>query len=188
MATERFSFIGDASTNHYLAIFNASGQVFDWNDSTFKALASATTKATVGTEQADLGGTSKSAYIKDVDLSTLNSTSTAAKFRADWYTDANATALVSNTTEFTVKSSALAAAESISIADGFSSAGADPAATPGPTATYGAKLDYLFNELISKMEVTASTRTIYNDAGTAISEQAISDDGTTFTREALADP
>lgn len=103
MTTERFSFTGTAGTNHYLAIFNAAGQIFDWSDNTFKALsAPPTTKATAGTEQADLGGTSKSAFIKDVDLSLLNNTTTPAKFRADWYTDNAATALVSNTQEFTV--------------------------------------------------------------------------------------
>lgn len=103
MTTERFSFTGDAGTAHYLAVFNAAGQVLDWSDNTFKALASATTKATAATEQADLGGTGKSAFIKDVDLSLLNNTTTPAKFRADWFTDANATALVSNTLEFSVK-------------------------------------------------------------------------------------
>ena len=45
MTTERFSFTGVAGTDHYLGIFNAAGQVFDWSDNTFKALASATTKA-----------------------------------------------------------------------------------------------------------------------------------------------
>ncbi len=102
MTTERFSFTGIAGTGHYLAIFNAAGQVFDWNDNTFKALASATTKATSATEQADLGGTGKSAFIKDVDLSLLNNTTTPAKFRCDWYTHADATILVSNTVEFAV--------------------------------------------------------------------------------------
>lgn len=108
MTTERFSFTGDAGTNHYLAIFNAAGLIFDWNDSTFKALSTPPpNKAAIATEQADLGGSGKSAYIKDVDLSLLNNTTTPAKFRADWYTDSGATVLVSNTLEFSVKKAAL---------------------------------------------------------------------------------
>ena len=183
MATERFSFTGAASTSHYLAIFNSAGQVFDWLDSTFKALASATTKATVGTEQTDLGGTSKSAYIKDVDLSLINSTSTPAKFRCDWYTDSTAATRVSETEQFTVVSSSLSDSTSISLG----SSGSDITGTPGPTSTYAEKLDWLFAKEAFEQTQSKTLQTVSDSSGTVISEAPVSSDGTTVTREEFTD-
>ena len=188
MTTERFSFTGTAGTNHYLAIFNAAGQVFDWLDSTFKALSSATTKATVGTEQADLGGTSKSAYIKDVDLSLLNSTSTPAKFRCDWYTDANATTRVSETEQFTVVSSTIAGLSSeettklTAVHSATTTAISELTGVPSATPTMSQILMWLLMIFRNKSRVTNNQMSIYNDAGTSIATQSIEETSTEFIR------
>lgn len=108
MTTEVFLFTGTAATTHRLAIFNSTGQVFDFNDSTFKSLASATTPYTNATERADMGGT-KSGYTASVNLALLNSTTTPIKFFADWYTDTGLTTRVSESSEFTVCNSELMA-------------------------------------------------------------------------------
>lgn len=186
MTTERFSFTGEAGTNHYLAIFNAAGQIFDWNDSTFKALsAPPTTKAVIATEQADLGGTGKSAFIKDVNLALLNNTTTPAKFRADWYTDNAATVLVSNTIEFTVTSGDLGEGAD---AGGWGEAVGDPAATITPTSTRAQVLAWLLAKECNQQTQSKTLQTVASSDGTVISQAAVNSDGTTVTRAQFGDP
>jgi len=65
-----------ASANIYFRLWDASGNVFDFNDTTFKAIGSATTPQVAATERAAPGGTGYSAYVATVDLSTVNKTGT----------------------------------------------------------------------------------------------------------------
>jgi len=57
-----------------------------------------------------------------------------------------------------------------------------PAASP----TLAQAMSFLYMTERNKHTVTADTRTIYNEAGTAVFEQPISDDGITFTRQEYA--
>lgn len=78
MATEVFSFDHDAGADVYLRIWGRTGsdvgKVFDFDDSTFKALSAATTPFLACDEQEDEDGTGKSSYTAAVDLADLNST------------------------------------------------------------------------------------------------------------------
>lgn len=110
MTVETFEFTGAASTNHYLAIFNTDGEVFDWDDETFKALGSATEPYLLATQLAGMGGSAKSGYVAEVDLAILNPTADDAKFYSEWFTDTALTTRVSETEEFTVTSGAIGTA------------------------------------------------------------------------------
>lgn len=106
MATEVFEFTGTAGTSHYLGIFNTAGEVFDWDDETFKALGSAVTPGVTATEKTGMGG-AKSGYVASVDLALLNATSDDIKFFCEWFTNAGLTTRVSETEEFLVTSGAI---------------------------------------------------------------------------------
>jgi hypothetical protein len=54
---------------------------------------------------------------------------------------------------------------------------------PGATVTLAAKIGYLYKAFRNKLEQTATTLSIYDDAGTTVDQKStVSDDGTTFTR------
>lgn len=54
---------------------------------------------------------------------------------------------------------------------------------PATTTTIQAKIAYLYKVMRNKLEQTATTLSIYNDAGAVVDHKAtVSDDGTTFTR------
>ncbi len=60
-----------------------------------------------------------------------------------------------------------------------------PTATPSP----GAALMALYMTLRNKLTTNASTKSVFNDAGTCIFKKALSDDGTTYTEaEAVSGP
>jgi hypothetical protein len=60
---------------------------------------------------------------------------------------------------------------------------AELAAVPAATSTILAKLNWLFLRARNKVTETATTQTVYDDAGTgAVATSTISDDGTTLTR------
>ncbi len=111
MATETLRFDGhDASADAYVRIFNASGQVFDFDDSTFKALASCTTPYQTSTERGDLDGTAFSAYDNAIDLALLNDLPTPQRFTAKWFDNASpadSDVAVSGALDFTVQSGKL---------------------------------------------------------------------------------
>ena len=63
------------------------------------------------------------------------------------------------------------------------------AGVPPVTPTLNQSLAYLYlKDIRDKTTTTASTYTIFNDAGTALWKYAISDDGSTFTRAEAAAP
>lgn len=68
------------------------------------------------------------------------------------------------------------------------SAGADPTGTPGPTATYKQKVDWMFAMFCNAQTTTKTLQTVADSGGTPISEATISSDGTTVTRGEFADP
>ena len=107
MATEIFSFTYTASTSLYFAIFRLSdGKVLDFLDNTFKTLSGATTPYVSATELADLGG-AMSGYKASVDLANVNSTSTAAQYVVDWYTNTGLTTRVSESDSIRVAASSI---------------------------------------------------------------------------------
>lgn len=66
-------------------------------------------------------------------------------------------------------------------------AGADPTTVPAVTAGMGAKLDWLTALSRNKITQTATVQSLRNDADAAdIASAAVSDDGTTFTRDEFA--
>lgn len=85
MATAYLHFEDVASSSLYIRVYNDSGQVLDFSDDTFKALASCTTPYLAATEKADMAGTGRSGYVAALDLSKLNSTGAATHFVAKWF-------------------------------------------------------------------------------------------------------
>lgn len=80
MATKRFTYDATASLNAYVRIHNSAGLVFDHDDDSWKALASATTPHLAMTEVAAAHGTGRSRYYVDVDLGKLNDTGDIQNF------------------------------------------------------------------------------------------------------------
>lgn len=88
MATETFHAQHTAGADVYFRIFDVSGQVFDFNDNTFKALASATTPYVTATERTGMGGSAKSGYTAAVDLANVNNTGSATRIVVKAYDNA----------------------------------------------------------------------------------------------------
>lgn len=106
MASETFSFEHTAAANIYFRIFNMSGQVFDFNDNTFKSLAAATTPYVTATEKADMGGTGRSGYVATINLTNVNNTGAANRYELKAYDNAapaDGDNPVSDALPFTVK-------------------------------------------------------------------------------------
>lgn len=80
MSTEQIAFQHDPGATLYAAIFDSTGQVFDWNDNTFKAVASATTPGIALIERAAAGGGSKSLYTGSFNRATVNNTATVGQY------------------------------------------------------------------------------------------------------------
>lgn len=72
MATETLVVQHTASKNVYFALFESDGDVFDFNDNTFKAIAGATTPYVAATEESDLGGVGRSVYVASVNLANVH--------------------------------------------------------------------------------------------------------------------
>ena len=72
MTTRNFYYVGDAGLDAYVRIFNSDGLAFDFNDSTFKAIGSATTPQQVMTERTALNGTGQSGYVTALDLGAIH--------------------------------------------------------------------------------------------------------------------
>lgn len=70
----------EASKNVFGVVWNEAGNVLDFNDSTFKSLAAATTPTFALTEQATRGGGQLSGYAATLDLAKLNKTLSAKRF------------------------------------------------------------------------------------------------------------
>jgi hypothetical protein len=71
----------------------------------------------------------------------------------------------------------------------WGTAGADPTVVPGVTATFGAKLDWLFAIARNRKTVTdALIQYFADDGSTVIGEKVLSDDDTTFTEAEATDP
>ena len=183
MTTEKFEFQGESATTHYVAIFRvADGEVLDWDDDTFKAFGSATEKTVEVTDEVAIGGSGKSLFSLDVNLATLNNTSTPGDFLLSWFTDAAATELVSQSLLITVTSGNLVSelAESIAELTG------DPGATP----TLSEAVMLLYMEARNKLEIHKSPalKKIHNNAGTVILQQTLDDDGDRFQKGQVAAP
>lgn len=74
MASYIFAQDYTASKNCYAVIYDTSGNVLDFSDSTFKSLASATTPSAAMTELTSGGGTGLSTYTVTINLASLNKT------------------------------------------------------------------------------------------------------------------
>ena len=97
--------------------------------------------------------------------------------------------------ELTTALSGLATAASISALNNISAAQvnaemvdvlatdtyAEPTGVPAATASLATKLGRIHQVLRNKLEVTATDKTLYDDAGAALWKKALSDDGTTYT-------
>jgi hypothetical protein len=105
--TETFTFDRYvAGSSLYARVFNAAGQVFDFSDNTFKALAGATTPYVAATEHADLDGTGYSGYSVAIDLDLLNPSGSRSRFALKFYdnaTPAAADQAVSGAKGFTIQ-------------------------------------------------------------------------------------
>lgn len=77
-----------ASATVFFRLFNSSGQAFDFDDNTFKALASCTTPYVAATERADMGGTSKSCYQASINLANVNDTGAIGRYTLKAYEQA----------------------------------------------------------------------------------------------------
>lgn len=82
-----------------------------------------------------------------------------------------------------IGASSLSDIRSAITANGMQTAGADPTAVVGVTATYGAKIDWLTAMSRNKLTQTSTSAVLFNDAGTAVASATVSDDGTTATRD-----
>jgi len=85
MASYTFAQDYTASKNCYAVIYNAAGNVFDFADNTFKAIASATTPFATMTEQTSGGGTGQSTYAVTVNLALLNKTLETVRYGITFY-------------------------------------------------------------------------------------------------------
>lgn len=106
MASETFAFEYTSSANIYFRLFNMAGQVFDFADNTFKALAGATTPYVAATERADMAGTGRSGYTAAVNLTNVNKTGAATRYVLKAYnnvTPADADNPVSGALDITVQ-------------------------------------------------------------------------------------
>lgn len=90
MTTEKFfSDSYAAGSDVYARLFNDSGQVFDFSDSTFKAtIAACTTPQVVATEVAGMDGTGFSDYYVSIDLATVNDLPTVGRYIVKFYDNA----------------------------------------------------------------------------------------------------
>lgn len=89
MSTETFSFEHIAGANLYVRLFDITdGKVFDFDDNTFKTLASATTPYKTATERADMAGTGRSGYTASINLSNVNDTGEIQRFELKVYNNA----------------------------------------------------------------------------------------------------
>ena len=57
----------------------------------------------------------------------------------------------------------------------------EPTTAPGATATMPEMLAYVYGALRNRIDVTASAKTFYNDAGSSLWSKALSDNGATYT-------
>lgn len=86
MATEVLQTTDAPSNNVYFALWNTSGNVFDFADNTFKALsAPPTTPYVAATENTGQGGVSESGYRASVNLANVNNTAAAAAYIVEAY-------------------------------------------------------------------------------------------------------
>ena len=89
MASEDFTHRNTASRNVYFRLFETStGNVFDFNDNTFKALAGATTPSVAATERGDMDGTGYSVYVANINLSNVHNEGVAKYIIAKAYDNA----------------------------------------------------------------------------------------------------
>lgn len=77
-----------ASATVFFRIWDTSGNVFDFNDNTFKAIGSATTPYVAATERTAMGGTGDSAYQAAITLENINNTALAKRYIVKAYTQA----------------------------------------------------------------------------------------------------
>ena len=93
MTTVILSHENAASKNVYVRIFGMegadAGKVYDFDDDTFKALASCTTPYKVATEQADMNGTGFSGYLVSIDCALINNTSTLKQYSYAFFDNAS---------------------------------------------------------------------------------------------------
>lgn len=80
MTTETFHVEYAAEADVYFRLFNDVGQVLDFSDFTFKALAGATTPYVAATERADMAGTDRSGYTAAIDLGDVNPTGAVERY------------------------------------------------------------------------------------------------------------
>lgn len=85
MATEVFWTSDSPGNNVYCCVWNASGEVFDTADNTFKALGSATTPGIAATERTAMGGGSESVYDAAVDLGDVHDSPAIGVYRIAFY-------------------------------------------------------------------------------------------------------
>lgn len=86
MTTAKLAFQHNASSNLYVAAFNASGQVFDYSTNTWVAISLPPVNPFLAvTERTGTGGSGYSDYWADVNYSLLNATSTESAIRLKVY-------------------------------------------------------------------------------------------------------
>jgi hypothetical protein len=104
MASHTFGQDFTASRNCYAVVYNAAGNVFDFNDNTFKALASATTPFAACTEQTSGGGTGQSTYVVTINLALLNKTLDTVRYGITFFDRAGGTPAPLTDTAWTYRS------------------------------------------------------------------------------------
>lgn len=116
MSTKTVYAQAETGADLYLRVFNEAGEWLDFDDDTFKAWASATTPYLAMTEDALLGGTTRTNYAATIDLATLNATPEPQRFYlqcCDNATPALADDPVTETIEVVVQAGEVAGSDQI---------------------------------------------------------------------------
>lgn len=85
------------SLNIYARVFDASGNVFDFSDNTFKAIGAAATGYVTATELTAMGGTGKSCYSVSIDFGAINNTGAIGRYTIKFYERAGGSPAASDT-------------------------------------------------------------------------------------------
>lgn len=154
-----------------LQVLNDSGSQYDFNDSTFKAPASCTTRY--------------------VNFSEFNSTLHAGRYYYDLtlsvaFVDGNYTLVNTYVGDFTIENQIpLSVVNGVEVNDLMAKSTVELPSNVSVTGPLLSKLTWLFQHFKLKKTVTATVETMYkNDGSTPLGTAALSDDGTTFTKDA----
>jgi len=180
MGTEIFSVKHTAGKTVFFRFYDpVQGKMFDFDDDTWQV--SPTTPGLAAVEDTNFGDADESIYVTAATSLTNMYNSAAPRELIAQAVDDLATDEIITEGGFIVSSGELV---SFPVGGVLSELTTTPAATP----TWAQAMMLLYQWLRNDGDGTATLRRIMNDAGSAISEATMADDGTTFNQGKLADP